>query len=80
MHGLIGLVLAFLIAISLYEGFKDWKQGQLETPAAITHDAPIVYRDLKNQLPSKEEIQKAVAPKIKQAADELKTDLSKDQK
>lgn len=78
MHHAIGWGFAIVIALFVYQGIKDRGQEDLQTPAAIAHDAPIVAKEIKRALPAlkeqAEEAGKKAGPKLKDAVDEFKND------
>lgn len=75
------LIAVFMVLLAAWLILSPNDAAQLKTPAALKHDAPIVMDAAKKHLPSKEQMQTAVddaLPKIKNTADQIKSDLNKE--
>lgn len=81
-HGLVGMVIAVVLGLFAYHAIKDWGNGELQTPAAVAHDAPLVFKEVKKEIPALKDkardAGKQAAPHLREAADEFKNNFNKE--
>lgn len=80
MHTILAIVVLVLAAYWVVPDVTDW--NGMEMPAAIKHDVPVLLEAAKKHLPSQEKVQSVaendVLPRIKAAADQLKSNIDKE--